>query len=81
MALVYKLLFEVETDSLVMIDEPETSLHLAWQQKFLDDLIEITRLVGFDCLIATHSPDIISDHWELTVALEARKDQAVARPA
>ncbi|MBF0549822.1 MAG: AAA family ATPase [Deltaproteobacteria bacterium] len=81
LVLVYKLLFEVETDSLVMIDELETSLHIAWQQKFLDDLMEITGLVGFDCLIATHSPDIISDHWELTVALEARRDQAEARPA
>ncbi|MBF0508410.1 MAG: AAA family ATPase [Deltaproteobacteria bacterium] len=81
LVLVYKLLFEVETDSLVMIDEPETSLHLAWQQKFLDDLMDITRLVGFDCLIATHSPDIISDRWGLTVAMEARKNQAEARPA
>ena len=29
----------------------------------------MTRLSSFDVLIATHSPQIISDRWDLTVEL------------
>lgn len=68
--LLYELLFKVEQDSLILVDEPEISLHVAWQEQFLSDLHEITRLSGFDVLIATHSPQIISDRWDLTVELK-----------
>ncbi|MEW6443210.1 MAG: AAA family ATPase [bacterium] len=67
--LLYELLFKVRRDSLVLIDEPEISLHVAWQEQFLRDLIEMTRLSEFQVLLATHSPQIISDHWDLTVEL------------
>ena len=52
-----------------MIDEPEISLHVAWQQEFLHDLEKITDLAKFDVLIATHSPQIIHDRWDLTQEL------------
>jgi len=68
--LLYELLFKVQQDSLILVDEPEISLHVAWQEQFLSDLHEITRLSGFDVLIATHSPQIISDRWDLAVELE-----------
>lgn len=67
--LLYELLFRVPPNSLILIDEPEISLHIAWQQLFLKDLIEITRIADIDALIATHSPDIVSDRWDLTVEL------------
>jgi predicted ATP-binding protein involved in virulence len=67
--LLYELLFKVKEDSLVLIDEPEISLHVAWQEEFLQDLLEMTRLSRFDVLLATHSPQIISDRWDLTVEL------------
>jgi predicted ATP-binding protein involved in virulence len=70
LVLLYELLFKVEPNSLILIDEPELSLHLAWQIKFLEDLQEITQLGNFDVLMATHSPDIISDRWDLTVELK-----------
>jgi ABC-type lipoprotein export system ATPase subunit len=67
-----ELLFRVEPDSLVMIDEPEISLHVTWQQQFLRDLQGVTELASFDVLIATHSPQIVNDRWEdLTVELES----------
>ncbi len=69
LVLLYEMLFKVKSDSLILIDEPELSLHVVWQQQFLKDLQEITRLVGFDVLIATHSPLIINDRWDLTVEL------------
>ena len=68
--LLYQLLFKVKPDSLILIDEPELSLHIAWQEQFLKDLAQITALSKFDVLIATHSPQIISDRWDLTVELK-----------
>ena len=73
LVLLYQLLFKVSSDSLILIDEPELSLHVAWQKQFLQDLQEITQLASFDVLIATHSPQIIHDRWDLTVELEGPK--------
>lgn len=70
LVLLYELLFKVESPALILIDEPELSLHVAWQQAFLRDLQEVARLGDFDVLLATHSPQIISDRWDLTVELE-----------
>ena len=47
---------------------------MVWQQLFLNDLEEITKLVGFDVLIATHSPQIINDRWDLTVELKGPEE-------
>jgi len=68
--MLYELLFMVRPDSLILIDEPEISLHVAWQEAFLRDLQEMASLSSFDVLIATHSPQIISDRWDLTVELK-----------
>ena len=70
LVLLYELLFKVKPGSLILIDEPELSLHIAWQLEFLEDLQEITQLADLDVLIATHSPQIINDRWDLTVRLE-----------
>jgi predicted ATP-binding protein involved in virulence len=70
LVLLYELLFKVEPNSLVLIDEPELSLHVGWQIQFLKDLQEITQLADLDVLMATHSPDIIQDRWDLTVELK-----------
>jgi predicted ATP-binding protein involved in virulence len=70
LVLLYELLFKVQPNSLVLIDEPELSLHVGWQSQFLKDLQEITKLADLDVLMATHSPDIIQDRWDLTVELK-----------
>ncbi|WP_104901849.1 AAA family ATPase [Nostoc sp. 'Peltigera membranacea cyanobiont' N6] len=70
LVLLYELLFKVQPNSLVLIDEPELSLHVGWQVQFLKDLQEITKLAHLDILLATHSPDIIQDRWDLTVELK-----------
>jgi predicted ATP-binding protein involved in virulence len=70
LVMLYELLFKVKPNSLVLIDEPELSLHIAWQIEFLKDLREIIKLANFDVLLATHSPDIIDDSWDLTVELQ-----------
>ncbi|NEP58227.1 MAG: AAA family ATPase [Symploca sp. SIO2G7] len=68
--LLYELLFKVEPKTLVLIDEPELSLHIGWQVEFIKDLQEITELADLDILMATHSPNIIQDRWDLTVELK-----------
>jgi predicted ATP-binding protein involved in virulence len=73
LVLLYELLFKVEAKSLVLIDEPELSLHVGWQVSFLKDLQEVIKLADLDILMATHSPDIIQDRWDLTVELQGLK--------
>lgn len=70
LVMLYELLFKVKSGSLILIDEPEISLHVGWQVKFLEDLQEIAKLANIDILLATHSPDIINGRWDLTVELK-----------
>jgi len=65
----YELLFRSGKNQLVMIDEPELSLHVTWQQKFLDDITRISELANLDFIIATHSPSIVGHRTDLMVAL------------
>ncbi|MEB3882574.1 hypothetical protein [Lyngbya sp. CCY1209] len=44
--------------------------YVGWQVEFLKDLQEIIKIAKFDILMATHSPDIIQDRWDLTVELK-----------
>lgn len=67
----YDLLFRVRPNTLVLIDEPELSLHVAWQKRFLPDLLEIVATAQFDVLMATHSPFIVGDRSDLMVGLDA----------
>lgn len=67
--LLFELLFKAEENSLVLIDEPEISLHVVWQKEFLTDIQEIIELQKIDIVIATHSPQIINNRWDLTVDL------------
>lgn len=67
--LLFELLFKAEENSLVLIDEPEISLHVVWQKEFLNDIQEIIELQKIDVIIATHSPQIINNRWDLTVDL------------
>ena len=68
--LAYQLIFMVSPKSLILIDEPELSLHVTWQHKFLDDLARISELGDLDFLIATHSPSIVHKRRDLMVPLE-----------
>lgn len=69
--LLHQLLFDVEPGSLLLIDEPELSLHVTWQSEFLEDLIRIAKRIGFDAIVATHSPYIVGSRRDLMVQLGA----------
>jgi ABC-type transport system involved in cytochrome c biogenesis ATPase subunit len=76
--LLYELLFKANENSLILLDEPEISLHVAWQEQFLSDLRAIVEISRFDALVATHSPQIISDRWDLTVELKGPKSEVLS---
>ena len=60
LVLYYKLLFETQKGTVVLIDEPEISLHIAWQRMFAQDLKRIVMLKDIYAVIATHSPQMVS---------------------
>lgn len=67
--LMIDLLFNVPSGAVVLIDEPEISLHVAWQIAFIPDVERIAELAGFRFVVATHSPQIINDRWEHAIRL------------
>ena len=67
--LFYKLIFETPENTLLLIDEPEISLHIAWQKKFMDDLYKIIKFKNLNVIVATHSPQIINHRWENQIDL------------
>lgn len=67
--LFYKLIFDVEENILLLIDEPEISLHILWQKKFMDDLLNIINHKKIKVIVATHSPQIISNHLDKQIDL------------
>ena len=69
----YNLLFKTNKNDIVLIDEPEISLHIVWQQQLITDLKEIAKETGISLLISTHSPDIIGDNWNLVQTLSSKE--------
>lgn len=68
--LLFELIFNAQQNVVVLIDEPEISLHVTWQKEFLNDLLKIIEIQQFQVIVATHSPSIIHDRWDLVYNLE-----------
>ncbi|WAJ33812.1 AAA family ATPase [Arthrobacter sp. FX8] len=69
------LLFDTNPGSIVLIDEPEISLHVSWQKAFLEDLSHVSSISSLRFIIATHSPQIINNSWHLTTPLGGPIDE------
>lgn len=65
LVLFYQLIFEVSEDSLILIDEPEISLHIAWQRKFAEDIQMIIQQKKIKVVIATHSVQIVNGNKKI----------------
>lgn len=74
LVLIGKLIFSQKNNGLILIDEPEISLHPEWQESLLDILSSIQKISNFEILIATHSPILIGDRWDDVIEL---RDQVV----
>lgn len=53
--------------AIYLTDEPEISLHLKWQKKYLDTLLSTNNKNQF--FVATHSPDIIGKYRNSVIKL------------
>lgn len=76
--LYFFLLFKAKPGMLVCLDEPEISMHIAWQETMLDDLKLIAKVMGIQLIIATHSIDFVNGNWDdcidLFEAMKKNKD-------
>ncbi len=63
------LIFDTQPKQLVFLDRPELLLHLAWQDDFLPLLQQICDLNGCYLLLATHSPSLVGDDWNIVCEL------------
>lgn len=52
---------EIDQCDLVLMDEPEISLHLGWQKKLLSELIKINNYSQM--IVVTHSPALVINGW------------------
>jgi predicted ATPase len=62
---------EVEKANVFIIDEPELSLHVQWQEKFVDGVISASNETQF--IMATHSPSIILDKTTKCIEIPAKQ--------
>lgn len=67
--LFYELIFDSGNNLFLLIDEPEISLHITWQKQFLNDLLEVSKLIQLRAIVATHSPQIVSNHLDIQIDL------------
>lgn len=61
---------EVENANVFIIDEPELSLHVQWQEKFVEGITAASAETQF--ILATHSPSIILDRVKKCIEITAR---------
>tara|TARA_R110000824_G_scaffold1686_1_gene8368 strand:+ start:398 stop:1804 length:1407 start_codon:yes stop_codon:yes gene_type:complete len=67
--MLFKLIFDTSSESIVLIDEPEISLHVVWQLHFMADLRRIQEQNPFQSIIATHSPQVFQGFRHLLIDL------------
>jgi len=70
LVLAYEILFRAEPGTLVLIDEPEISLHVRWQATLIEHLLDMGKASHLQFLLATHSPVLIGNHRELEHPLD-----------
>ena len=63
-------LFDLEDETLVLIDEPELSFHLEWQGQFMANLHEmVASRRDLQFIICTHAPEMFGYDWSVSVDL------------
>ncbi len=50
-----------------VVDEPELSLHVTWQENLLKSLMQLTKQIQI--IVATHSPDIVGPYKDRVIDL------------
>lgn len=69
-SILFDLIFLAEDGAVILIDEPEISLHISWQKSLLNEFENIAMFNNYaQLIIATHSPDVINDEWDISIDL------------
>ena len=72
----YDVLFDLEDETLVLIDEPELSFHIEWQGQFMANLKEmVAARKDLQFIICTHAPEMFGYDWSLSVDLYEQATQ------
>lgn len=66
LSLITKVYFIIEEDSILLIDEPEESLHIAWQQKIIPAIKRAIDGKNIQVIVATHAPNLTGKMIELS---------------
>ena len=61
LAILFTVLVEDNQHYVLFMDEPEVSLHVEWQQKLIDLIVELNPNVQI--VLTTHSPAVIMNGW------------------
>ncbi len=59
--------------TVIAIDEPEISMHLEWQRKLVQGILQCASMAQPQLIIATHSPDITAGYPDACVDLNPHK--------
>lgn len=70
LVLAYQIIFLASENTLVLIDEPELSLHVSWQSSLVDDLVTMGEASHLSFILATHSPTLIGGRRRLRRSLD-----------
>lgn len=65
----FELIFRAPQGALVLIDEPELSMHMYWQLRYSKMLSRIAELRKLHFIVATHSPQIFNSMWNRSIDL------------
>ena len=71
--LAYEVIFKAGPGTLVLIDEPELSLHVNWQATLLQNLVDMAKASGTRFLLATHSIAIVAESSSLERSLDVNE--------
>lgn len=63
--------FEAEQEFPVFVDEPELSLHVAWQNRYVNSIQEANPKAQF--IVATHSPEIAAPAQDRIIDLSPKR--------
>jgi predicted ATP-dependent endonuclease of OLD family len=59
--ILFKVFLMDEQPSILLLDEPENSLHIEWQQQLIDVICKLNP--NSQLIISTHSPSIFGEGW------------------
>jgi predicted ATPase len=61
LAILLTVLVEDQQHYVLFMDEPEVSLHIEWQKKLIDMVLELNPNV--QVILTTHSPAVVMNGW------------------